>query len=97
MEGALLQDPGSPTGVTCAPLLYSGPQDPSTRQHLTLRRSTDRGLHWHTVTQITGPTTPAAYSDITKADRTHVGIAYETGTSGPYERIAWTTATVTCP
>ncbi|MYS24130.1 sialidase-1 [Streptomyces sp. DvalAA-14] len=97
VEGSVLQDPGAPKGVTCAPLLYSGPQDPSDRRHLTLRRSDDAGRSWRTVAELTGATTPAAYSDLTKISRTRVGVAYETGAANPYQRIDWRSVTLTCP
>jgi sialidase-1 len=97
VEGSLLQDPGYPAGVTCAPLLYSGPEDPSVRQHLTLRRSDDGGVSWRDIAEITGPTVPAAYSDMVKVDRSQLGVLYETGSRGPYERIDWTALTLGCP
>ncbi|MFC4035582.1 exo-alpha-sialidase [Streptomyces polygonati] len=97
VEGSVLQDPGIPAGVSCAPLLYTGPQDPTARRHLALRRSDDGGLSWHPVTDLTSPTAPAAYSDLTKITRTSLGVAYETGTSSPYERIDWRTVPLTCP
>ncbi|WP_329131737.1 glycoside hydrolase [Streptomyces sp. NBC_01476] len=97
VQGTVLQDPGYPAGVTCAPLLYAGPQDPTARRHLTLRRSDDGGGSWRTVTDLTPATGPAAYSDMTKISRTKVGVAYETGTSNPYQRIAWRSVTLNCP
>ncbi|MFC4034531.1 exo-alpha-sialidase [Streptomyces polygonati] len=97
-EGSVLQDPGLPAGVSCHPLLYSGPEDPAVRQHLTIRRSDDGGITWYDIAEITAPDGPAAYSDIVKVDRTHLGIAYETW-DGPGQpaRIAWTTITLGCP
>lgn len=97
VEGSTLQDPGLPTGVSCHPLLYSGPQDPNVRQHLTVRRSDDGGLTWRTVTTITAASTPAGYSDITKINRTTLGVLYETGSVGYAERIDVARVTVACP
>jgi sialidase-1 len=97
VEGSVLQDPGLPGGVSCHPLLYSGPQDPTTRQHLTIRRSDDSGQTWRTVTTITGATVPAGYSDITKTSRTTLGVLYETGASGYAERIDLARVAVACP
>ncbi|WP_329131401.1 glycoside hydrolase [Streptomyces sp. NBC_01476] len=79
------------------PLLYSGPEDPSARQHLTLRRSTDRGLHWRPTAHLTAPDTPAAYSDLTKISRTRLGILFATGTTTPYDHITWHTLPLTFP
>jgi sialidase-1 len=98
VEGSLLQDPGLPSGVSCAPLLFSAPEDPAVRQHLTIRRSDDGGITWRTVTEITGPTEHAAYSDIVKTDRVHLGVAYETwGATGSPASINWQSIVVGCP
>jgi sialidase-1 len=97
VEGSVLQDPGLPAGVSCHPLLYSGPQDPTARQHLTIRRSDDDGATWRTVTTITAATVPAGYSDITKTSRTTLGVLYETGTSNYAERIDFKNVAVVCP
>lgn len=97
VEGSVLQDPGLPTGVSCAPLLYSGPQDPSIRQGMAVRRSDDDGLTWTTIAELTDATTPAAYSDEVKISRTQLGVAFETGAAGPYEQIAWRQITLGCP
>jgi sialidase-1 len=97
VEGSLLQDPGLPSGVSCAPLLFSGPESPSIRQHLTVRRSDDGGRTWRDIAELTGPTVPAAYSDMVKVDRSRLGVLYETGSRGPYERIDWRTFTLGCP
>lgn len=97
VEGSVLQDPGLPNGVSCHPLLYSGPQDPAVRQHLTIRRSDDGGVTWRTVTTVTGATTPAGYSDITKTSRTMLGVLYETGASNYAERIDFARVPVVCP
>lgn len=97
-EGSVLQDPGLPAGVSCHPLLYSGPEDPAIRQHLVIRRSDDGGITWYDIAEIIAPDGPAAYSDIVKVNRTTLGIAYETW-DGPGQpaRIAWTTITLGCP
>lgn len=98
VEGSLLQDPGYPEGVTCHPLLYSGPEDPAVRRHLTIRRSDDGGITWRTVTEVTGPTVSAAYSDMVKVTRTDVGVLYETWDGpGLPSRIDFRTYNVGCP
>jgi len=97
VEGSVLQDPGLPSGLWCAPLLYSGPADPTYRRYMTIRRSDDDGITWHTISELTTPTTPAAYSDMARTSRTTLGVLYETGTAGPYERITFHTVPLTCP
>ena len=81
VEGSVLQ--------TTVPwlLLYSGPADPATRTVMQLRLSTDRGHTWRPGRTLT--TGPAAYSDLVQADPATVGILYETGTAGPYEKIVF--------
>lgn len=97
-EGSVLQDPGYPAGVTCAPLLYSGPEDPLLRRHMTVRRSDDGGLTWRDIAELTNATTPAAYSDMTKVSRTQLGVLYETWDGpGLPSRIDWQRVTLGCP
>jgi sialidase-1 len=81
VEGSVLQ--------TTIPwlLLYSGPADPATRAVMQLRLSTDRGHTWRPGRTLT--TGPAAYSDLVQADPATVGVLYETGTAGPYEKIVF--------
>lgn len=81
VEGSVLQ--------TTVPwlLVYSGPADPATRAVMQLRLSSDRGRTWRA-----GPTLatgPAAYSDLVQADPATLGVLYETGTAGPYEKIVF--------
>ncbi|MGP3981966.1 sialidase family protein [Streptomyces sp. KR80] len=91
VKATLLQD----EGVSCRPLLFSAPDDPSSRRHLTIRRSADGGKTWRTATVIADG--PAAYSDLAKMDRTTAAVLYENGTNGPYERISFKRFTLTCP
>ncbi|MEU8636402.1 sialidase family protein [Amycolatopsis sp. NPDC048633] len=81
VEGSVLQ--------TTVPWLmaYSGPADPATRTVMQLRLSTDFGHTWRPGRTLT--TGPAAYSDLIQADPGTVGILYETGTAGPYEKIVF--------
>jgi sialidase-1 len=95
VEGSVLQDPGLPDGVSCAPLLLSLPDDPAARQHLVLRRSSDGGWTWTTAAVLAAG--PSAYSDMVKTDRTTLGVLYEVGDAGPYERIEWQRVPLTCP
>jgi sialidase-1 len=78
-EGSLLQlrDPDV--------LLFSGPAYPSARALMTIRASTNNGTTWRPVYTMDG--LPAAYSDLVRIDASTVGILYETGDFGAYERI----------
>ena len=66
-------------------LLYSGPSDPAARQTMQLRISRDRGQTWQPGPVLTP--SPAAYSDLVQADPGTIGVLYETGAAGPYEKI----------
>ncbi|WP_372662354.1 sialidase family protein [Amycolatopsis kentuckyensis] len=81
VEGSVLQ--------TTVPwlLVYSGPADPATRAVMQLRLSTDRGRTWRAGPTLTSG--PAAYSDLVQADPATLGVLYETGTAGPYEKIVF--------
>lgn len=81
VEGSVLQ--------TTIPwlLVYSGPADPATRAVMQLRLSTDRGRTWAPGRTLT--TGPAAYSDLVQADPGTLGLLYETGAAGPYEKIVF--------
>lgn len=95
IRGALLQDPGLPTGVSCAPLIFTAPDDPTARQHLALRRSGNGGWNWTTTTVIAPGL--AGYTDLTKIDRTRLGVLYETGETTYRDRIEFQQITLTCP
>ncbi|MGP4001650.1 sialidase family protein [Streptomyces sp. 8N706] len=68
-------------------LLFSGPADPGFRALMTLRASRDRGVTWRPVHTVDG--LPAAYSDLVRIDRTHVGLLYETGDFSAYTTITF--------
>jgi sialidase-1 len=78
-EGSLLQlrDPDV--------LLFSGPAYPDARALMTVRASTNNGTTWRPVYTMDG--LPAAYSDLVRIDASTVGVLYETGDFGAYERI----------
>jgi sialidase-1 len=98
VEGSLLQDQPYPDGLTCHPLLYSAPEDPLVRKHLTIRRSDDGGQSWRDIADITGTDQYAAYSDIVKTSRTQLGVLYETWDApGAPARIDWQRLTLGCP
>ncbi|MFB8775342.1 sialidase family protein [Streptomyces broussonetiae] len=74
-------------------LLYSGPADPAFRALMTVRASTDGGTTWRSAHPVDG--LPAAYSDLVRADDDTVGLLYETGDFGAYERIVFRRLPVT--
>ncbi|MEU6259815.1 sialidase family protein [Streptomyces sp. NPDC047043] len=86
-EGSLLQlrDPDV--------LLFSGPAYASARALMTIRASTDSGRTWRPVHTVDG--LPAAYSDLVRIDASTVGLLYETGDFGAYERIVFRRVPVT--
>ncbi|MFF7239148.1 exo-alpha-sialidase [Streptomyces collinus] len=80
VEGSALQLLGAD-----APLMFSAPSTPTTRRGMALWSSPDAG---RTFTRLrTLSPRPAAYSDLVQLDRSAVGVLYETGAEGPYERI----------
>jgi sialidase-1 len=82
MSSLQLQDRG-----VRAPLLFSGPADPSSRAGMAIRVSRDEGITWRTAFPVSGA--PAAYSDLVQLGGATVGLLYETGDLGPYETIAF--------
>jgi sialidase-1 len=82
VEGSVLQLSG-PT----APLLYSGPADPASRAAMTIRISHNAGATWQSALALSG--LPAAYSDLIQVDANTVGVLYETGDFGTYEKIVF--------
>lgn len=80
VEGSVLQLP-----FGGAPLLFSGPSVPTARQSMAVWRSADGGATFSKV--LTLSQQRAAYSDLVPLGRRAVGILYETGETGPYERI----------
>ncbi|SDS05259.1 sialidase family protein [Jiangella sp. DSM 45060] len=68
-------------------LVYSGPANPTARRTLQLRYSFDEGATW-----TGGPVLhdgPAAYSDVVVAGGRTLGVLYENGDTGTYERITF--------
>jgi sialidase-1 len=68
-----------------APLLFAGPSVPTRRASMAIFRSVDQGATF-TRAQLLSDL-PAAYSDLVQPYEGTVGICYETGEAGPYERI----------
>lgn len=68
-------------------LLFSGPAFPGGRALMTIRTSTDSGTTWQP--RYTTDGLPAAYSDLVRIDEGAVGLLYETGDFGAYERIVF--------
>jgi sialidase-1 len=67
-------------------LAYSGPSDPDARRRMAVRISSDGGLTWRTACVVSEA--PAAYSDLVDLGGA-VGLLYETGDNGAYERICF--------
>ncbi|SDU88490.1 sialidase family protein [Jiangella alkaliphila] len=68
-------------------LVYAGPSNPAARRTLQLRYSLDAGATW-----TAGPVLhdgPAAYSDLVEAGGRTLGVLYENGDTGTYERITF--------
>jgi hypothetical protein len=68
-------------------LVYAGPSNPTARRTLQLRYSPDAGATW-----TAGPVLhdgPAAYSDLVEAGGRTLGVLYENGDTGTYERITF--------
>jgi sialidase-1 len=54
---------------------------------MTLRVSHDQGVTWTAARTLS--TLPAGYSDLVQLDARTVGLLYENGTAGPYEKITF--------
>ncbi|AJE85727.1 neuramidase [Streptomyces albus] len=80
VQGSVLQVPGRR-----GPLLFSGPSVPSARRSMALWSSTDRGAHF--TRALTLSQLPAAYSDLVPVGPATLGLLYETGDQGTYERL----------
>jgi len=76
-------------GLNTETILFSNPDDPENRVNLTLKASPDGGRTWRKVTTICEG--PAAYSDLLVMSDGKIGVLYETGDAGPYERIVFRT------
>ncbi len=70
-----------------APLVFSGPSVPTARQSMALWTSQDRGASFTKV--LTLSQDKAAYSDLVQVDGRTVGLLYETGVVGTYEKIVF--------
>lgn len=69
-------------------LLLSNPRDPHKRRNLSLSVSYDDGRTWSHLLTVRAGT--AAYSDLVRLDRTHVGVLYENGDpDNLYRRISF--------
>ncbi|MFI6348915.1 exo-alpha-sialidase [Streptomyces sp. NPDC050560] len=81
VQGSVLQTEGG----RHAPLLFAGPSVPTARAGMAVWSSTDAGAGFTKATTLSE--LPAAYSDLVQPDRGTVGVLYETGDEGTYERI----------
>ncbi|MBB5938293.1 sialidase family protein [Streptomyces zagrosensis] len=90
VKGALLH-----SGTTnCPALLFSAPDHPKERRHLTLRRSSNSGATWVSDTVLAAG--PAAYSDLAMTGAKTVAALYETGRKKATERIDLRRVPLTC-
>jgi sialidase-1 len=80
VQGSVLQASGAG-----GPLLFSGPSVPTARAALAVFASRDGGARFTRATTLSD--LPAAYSDLVQPDARTLGVLYETGEQGPYERI----------
>ncbi|MBG0855370.1 exo-alpha-sialidase [Streptomyces spinoverrucosus] len=80
VQASALQ-PGDPD----APLLFSGPSVPTAREAMAVWRSRDAGATF--TKALTLSRQPAAYSDLVQVGTDTLGVLYETGVTGTYERI----------
>ncbi|WP_228023054.1 sialidase family protein [Streptomyces acidicola] len=76
---------GSVLQVKNGPLLFSGPSVPTARQSMAIWRSGNAGATFTKAKTLS--TSRAAYSDLVQLGGSRVGLLYETGVSGTYERI----------
>jgi sialidase-1 len=74
-------------GVPTENLLFVNPESKSSRKNLTVKVSRDSGSTWDRLFTVTEG--PAAYSDILVFPDGSIGVIYECGEKGPYERIAF--------
>ena len=74
-------------GTPTAKLLFSNPSDTTRRRNMVLHLSNDAGKTWEKAAVLT--TGHAAYSDLVVLSDGDVGILYECGEKGPYERITF--------
>ncbi|MFL4904009.1 exo-alpha-sialidase [Streptomyces sp. MMS24-I2-30] len=88
VEGSVLQLSGPH-----APLLFSAPSAPSSREAMAVWRSTDGGATF--TKSVTLSLDKAGYSDLVQIDQGTVGVLYETGVSGAYETIGFRLLPVT--
>ncbi|GHH86951.1 hypothetical protein GCM10018793_60810 [Streptomyces sulfonofaciens] len=80
VQGSVLQTAGAG-----GPLLFSGPSVPTARAAMAVFSSTDGGGTFTRATTLSE--LPAAYSDLVQVGARTVGLLYETGEAGSYERI----------
>jgi len=72
-------------GRPIPPLLFSGPDHPDQRRGMAVRASRDGGHTWSVLARVTSA--PAGYSDLVDLGWPLVGLAFETGTTAPHQRI----------
>lgn len=68
-------------------ILFSNPNNDSSRENMTVRSSVDEGLTW--TKQLVLHPGPSAYSDLTVLKNGTIGCLYERGDDNPYETITF--------
>ena len=68
-------------------MLYFSNAASSTRDHMTVKKSSDNGKNWDTGILIYDG--PSAYSDIVELNEHEIAILYENGVQNPYQKISF--------
>lgn len=87
VQASVLRCSALDRGGTTNRILFSAPADPTERKLMTIRSSFDETRTWTTGRVIDRG--PSAYSDMVGLANGRVGLLYECGVRGPYERIAF--------
>ena len=78
----------TPKGKLTGTLLFSNPDDKTSRRYMTVKRSDDSGKTWYPVCRLSN--LPAAYSDMLVLDGGDVAVFYETGENTCYDTMTFT-------
>ncbi len=87
VQGCVLRYSATDQGESANRILFSAPGDLLERTNMTVRSSFDEARTWSAGKLIYNG--PSAYSDMVKLPGGMVGLLYESGIKGPYERITF--------